>query len=109
MRTADINTHERPASLSESSFSPPALQRTSRRRLQTRLFFLSVGRTNEKRSQLRFEFDKLRYTFRSNAVFAADLAEQYAGVGAHFLGHVRAVAFEKVRERVDGAAGGRHG
>jgi hypothetical protein len=108
MRTADINIHERPVSLSESSFSPPTLQRTSRRRLQTRLF-LCASRTNEKRSQLRFEFNELRYTFCSDAIFTADLAEQNAGIGAHFLGHVRAVASEKVRERVDRAAGGCHG
>ncbi len=103
-----MNTHDRPASLSKSSFLSPALQRTSGRRLQAR-FFLCVGGTDEKRPQLRLEFDELRYAFRACAVFAADLAEQYTGVGAHFFGNVRAVAFKKVRERVDCAPWGCHG
>ena len=89
-------------------FLPPALQRTSRRSLQARLF-LGVGSADKKRSQVRFEPDQLRYALRTDAVFAADLPEQYARVGAHFLGHVRAVALEKVREGVDGAARGCHG
>ena len=45
----------------------------------------------------------------SDAIIAADLAKQYAGVGAHFLGYLRAVAPEKVCERVDGTARGRYG
>jgi len=88
--------------------STPALQRASRRSLEARLF-LGVGGADEKRSQLRLELDQLRHALLTDAVLAADLAEQYAGIGAHFFRDFCAVALEEVRERVDGAAGGRHG